>query len=279
MSRILRMLAGLNLPVPEIDWLAAAAPDVVPLLSPSADVAETRDVAYRTGPEATDRHRLDVFAPVGKTGVPVLVFVHGGSWTIGTKDWYAPFGRAMAKAGYLCVLPNYRLSPGVRHPAHAADVAAAVGWTLAHAAAHGGDPARLAVGGHSAGGHLSALVALSPDFGRPAVRAIVGLSGVYRVNERFPGFGLVFPPGSADAASPMTHVRTGSPPVLAAYAERDYITLDRQAEEFAAAVRAAGGTGESLRVTGPDHVTMMVDASAPSGRTHQAIRHFLDRHV
>jgi acetyl esterase/lipase len=149
------------------DWLAAAVPELAGLLRPSPDVVKRTHLAHRSGPGGdADRHRLDVYAPAGKTGFPVLVFAHGGAWMFGTNDWFGPLGRSLAKAGIDCVAANYRLSPRVIHPAHAEDMAGAVAWAVRNAGEYGGDPNRVFAGGHSAGGHLAALVALDPKYPR-----------------------------------------------------------------------------------------------------------------
>jgi acetyl esterase/lipase len=159
--------------------------------APSFAVEEVRNVAYYAGPGADDRrHRLDLFLPRGAKGYPVVVLVHGGAWMIGDKSCcglYSAVGEFLAGQGVGVVLPNYRLSPGVKHPEHVKDVARAVAWTKAHIAEQGGDPDRLFLAGHSAGGHLVALLAtdetwLKAEGLSPAdVKGVVGISGVYRI--------------------------------------------------------------------------------------------------
>lgn len=283
------LLAGLTAFVNDSpDWLSTAVPELAGLLHPSPDVVERFNVPYRTDPGADpDRHTLDVYAPAGRAGCPVLVFAHGGAWVFGTKDWFAPLGRSLAKAGIGCVAPNYRLSPRVTHPAHAEDVAGAVAWAVKHAPEFGGDPGKVFAGGHSAGGHLAALAALDPKYlaaeglTPAAVRGVVGVSGVYRLSRRHPAFPVVFgtDPDVEVAASPITHVRESPPPCLLLYAERDYPTLDRMAADLAAAVRRHAGRAEAVEIPGVDHVTILLDAAAPSGRAAGLIRSFVAEHA
>src|SRR4051812_39160035 len=83
-----------------------------------------KDIAYRTDKDADpERHKLDVYVPKGKKDFPVLMFVHGGGWKSGSKSWYTSLGHAFAGHGIGTVVTNYRLSPKVKHPAHAEDVA------------------------------------------------------------------------------------------------------------------------------------------------------------
>src|SRR5438876_3974931 len=132
------------------------------------ELREVQDLAYVEGkdPDASS-HKLDLYLPQGKKDFPVLVFLHGGCWTFGDKsggDLYPPFARALAGHGVGVVLPNYRLSPWVKHPAHVKDAARAVAWTRKNVGKYGGDANRLFVGGHSAGGHLAALLATDEQY-------------------------------------------------------------------------------------------------------------------
>jgi hypothetical protein len=92
------------------------------------EVVAVRDIAYRTDPQAdTFRHRLDLFCPKGKKAFPVVVLVHGGGWMLGDNracGLYSSVGQFLASQGTGVVLPNYRLSPWVKHPEHVKDVPA-----------------------------------------------------------------------------------------------------------------------------------------------------------
>lgn len=150
------------------------------------------DIAYG---KDSDRQVLDVIHPKGQKGRPVVFFVHGGGWILGDKSLfglYRNFGRFLAEQGYVAVLINYRLSPKVRHPAHIKDVACAYAWTRRHIQEYGGDPDRIYLCGHSAGGHLVALLTTCDSFLKDeklkldekdcqAIRGVIALSGVYLI--------------------------------------------------------------------------------------------------
>ena len=130
--------------------------DPILAASPKDGVAVTRDVAY--GPDA--RHRLDLYRPDGKSGVPVVVFFHGGAYVAGERnispEVYGNIPTYFARQGMLGVNATYRLAPAAQWPAAAQDVAATVSWLKANAASYGGDPDRIYVIGHSAGAtHLA----------------------------------------------------------------------------------------------------------------------------
>ncbi len=126
------------------------------------DVEVIRDVNYTEGGK---RARLDIYRPKGVDleNAPVLVQVHGGGWTIGTKEQQGLLlMNRMAERGWVCVAMNYRLAPKHPFPAQIIDVKKAIAWTRENIASYGGDPSYLVVTGGSAGGHLAALAALTP---------------------------------------------------------------------------------------------------------------------
>jgi acetyl esterase/lipase len=158
----------------------------------SCEVAQIRDVTYYTGPEADERHKLDLFLPRGVKQFPVAFFVHGGAWLVGDNrccGLYSSVGEFLARHGVGAVLPNYRLSPGVKHPAHITDVARAFAWTRAHCAEFGGCPDRMVLVGHSAGGHLVALLATDDRYLRAEgcqpsdIKGVFAVSGPYHIPE------------------------------------------------------------------------------------------------
>ena len=112
------------------------------------------------------RHKLDVLVRRDDppTAGPVLVYIHGGAWIIGDKrEQGIPMMHELAERGWVCVAVNYRLSPKATWPDHVVDCKRALAWVREHVAEYGGDPSFLAVSGGSAGGHLCALVALTPN--------------------------------------------------------------------------------------------------------------------
>jgi acetyl esterase/lipase len=129
----------------------------------SRAVRVTRNIDYWG--DGIRRHRLDVYrsrlASPGKA--PVMVYIHGGAWMIGEKrEQGKPMMYELVARGWVCVAINYRLSPKATWPDHIIDAKRAVAWVKEHIDDYGGDPSFVAVSGGSAGGHLCALLALSP---------------------------------------------------------------------------------------------------------------------
>jgi acetyl esterase/lipase len=126
------------------------------------DVERVRNLAY--GP-IRRRNLLDVYRHKDRPeGAPVLLFIHGGGWAISNKDQQGkPIMLHFASRGWVCFAPNYRLSPRSSWPAHIEDVKRAIAWIREHGPEYGADPSFILVTGGSAGGHLIALAALSPN--------------------------------------------------------------------------------------------------------------------
>ena len=153
-------------------------------------VRRVSDIAYVDG-STSHRHQLDLFLPRNRENFPVVVLVHGGAWMIGDNrccGLYSSVGEYLASQGIAAVLPNYRLTPEVKFPGHVRDVAKAVAWTKNHLGELGGDPSRIFLVGHSAGGHLVALLATDDSYlrdegmSRADIKGVVACSGVYRIS-------------------------------------------------------------------------------------------------
>lgn len=263
-------------------------PNLLSMALPSNSAVDgievTKDVEYAQGaPEDAEKHKLDVYRKPGLQKAPVLFFVHGGAWVRGDRKQYPFFANHFAKAGYVVVAPSYRLAPKNPHPAQIEDVAAAFAWTVKNIAAHGGDPSKIVVAGHSAGGHLVALLATNEKWlkarglGAANIRGVAALSGVHNIVALASGESRVFgaDPEVWRAASPVLHVRASLPPFLVTYCQWDYLTLPQQAEEFHAALQKAGATAELVYAPGVNHITEMTEIIKASDATSAALLRFM----
>lgn len=149
-----------------------------------ARAASPRMVEAAYGDEPTER--LDVF-PATAPGSPVLVYIHGGYWrALGKRDqsFIAP---PFVAAGAMVVLPGYALCPAVSVEQIVMQMVRALAWVHRHAAEYGGDPRRIVVAGHSAGGHLAAMMlacdwrAAAPDLPADLVKAALPISGLFEL--------------------------------------------------------------------------------------------------
>ncbi len=258
-----------------------------------------------------DKNKLDLYLPRGKKDFPVLFFVHGGAWSFGDKNqfgMYSALGLSLAREGIGVVVTNYRLSPGVQHPEHIKDVAAAFAWTYRNIEKYGGRPDAIFACGHSAGGHLVALLATDESYLKneglslQTVKGVIPISGVFRVHDLrlSPGMNL----GADDRnsrrlaagaarigviftndlevrkqASPVSHVRPGLPPFLVIYADQDIVLLPDMAKEFSKALEQKQCEVQLLEAKERSHISILLDATSDDDPVNQAIRGFIAKHV
>jgi acetyl esterase/lipase len=249
--------------------------------TPTVDVK--RDIAYIEGkPEDAAKHKLDLYVPQDKKSAPVFLFLHGGAWRSGDRSLYFPLGNRFAKTGLLTVIPSYRLAPKNPHPAQIEDAAAAFAWTVQHIAAYGGDTNRIYVGGHSAGGHLSALLALDEKYLKAhnlspkSIRGVIAMSGVYNLAIGDVQSSVFGKDRQARVdASPIFHVHNSAPPFLITYCEWDYPTLPAQAKLFHAALRKAGVKSELAFTPKQSHISEMIAVTRDDDVTAKAVLGFI----
>jgi arylformamidase len=115
-----------------------------------------RDLPYAE--PADPRQKVDIYAPEGAKNLPVVFWIHGGGWQAGDRTSIQAKPQAFADKGFVFVSTGYRLLPAVDMGTIFRDVAKSVRWVYDHIAAHGGDPKRILVMGHSAGAQLAALI-------------------------------------------------------------------------------------------------------------------------
>ena len=231
-------------------------------------IAATTDLAY--GSDA--RQKLDVYRPQAARRAPVILFWYGGSWQHGDKSYYQFVGTSLAQRGFVAILPDYRLAPEHPFPAFVEDAASAVRWARDYAEDHGGDPNRIYVSGHSAGGHSALMLALDPQYLRAVGLAPSDIAGVVSLagptglgNLRGEGLKGVFPPTVPDGAfSPIAlaplHAAT-APPILLMTGLDDDVVYASSVAKLADSIRAGGGTVAVKAYPGIGHIELMLGFS------------------
>lgn len=223
------------------------------------------DIAYGALP----RQRLDLYRPTGVApagGWPVVVFFYGGSWNSGERAQYGFVGAALASRGMLALVADYRLYPEVRFPDFLADSAQALAWGLRHAGAHGGNPRRVFVMGHSAGGYNAAMLALDRRWLAATghtpgeLAGFIGLAGPYDFlpmsnRDTQPVF---FHPDYPPGTQPLAFASAAAPASFLAAGRTDSkVNPERNTAALAARLSAAGVPVSLHRYERADHVTLI----------------------
>lgn len=256
------------------------------LWSGAARAALSQDIEYASA--GGQRILLDAHVPDGDGPFPVAILVHGGGWSRGDKSgtekpgdsaditpWFAP----LTAANFTWFSINYRHAPQHRWPACLEDVQSAIRWVKAHAADYKGDPNRIALFGHSAGGHLVCLAAVLAD-DATRVQAVVGYAAVTNFEQELPTRGglstslqalfnrpkEVTPEALAllRETSPINHVKPGLPPFLLLHGDADKTVPYQQSLDFQARLHAAGVRCDLITIPGGSHALIPWETQAPN---------------
>lgn len=235
------------------------------------------DIAYGTGPMET----LDVF-PSSQPGAPVVVFIHGGYWRSLDKSDHSFIAPAFKNLGGCVFIPNYALCPAVTIPQITLQMVQALAWIHRNAKKYGGDPRRIYVVGHSAGGHLAAMLLdclwpqVGPDLPADLVKGALSISGLYDLEP------LMHTPFLKDSLRlTPEQVRLASPALLPAPRQGVLYTVagaDESAEFIRHNKLIQQAWGKKVvpvceTLPGKNHFSVLEDLTAPWEHLHQlAIR-------
>ncbi len=258
-----------------------------------SEITVAREVVFGRGGEKD--LLLDLYRPSGHADLPlpVVVFIHGGGWHGGDKKDYGDLATHLARHGYLCAAINYRLSGEAPFPAALEDCKCAIRWLRAHADDYNADPHRFATWGHSAGGHLAAMVALTPgqfegQGGWAHAPSVAQCALCFSAPLDFPALGESLK-GSVDAflgaasagdrggrerSSPISYVAGATAAFFICHGEQDNLVPPEQSQRFVAALRKAKVAVEFMPVPTAGH-----DLERHSPDIFARAVRFLDRHL
>ncbi len=230
--------------------------------------------------------KLDASIPDGPGPFPAVILIHGGSWTGGDKspgranDSMSNMFEALTRGGFAWFAINYRLAPKYRYPADSDDVTTSIRWVKEHAAEYHVDPKRIAISGHSAGGHLAALAAVrastadqvaavvcfstpfdlvgTPKLGDPMNPGLVPLFGFTNLTTESVAI--------EKEASPITYVKSGLPPFLILQGTADTAVAYSHATNMQARLNEAHVPCELISIPGGSHGMNTWDSRVPDYR-------------
>jgi arylformamidase len=240
-----------------------------------AKAAVQLDVPY--GPSHGERVNL---YPAPRAGAPVLVFIHGGYWQRLDKNDFDYVAEPFVAAGAAVVNVNYTLAPRAAMDEIVRQVRAAIAWTWREAKSFNGDPKRIHVTGHSAGGHLTAMAALTewdgfaPGLPRDVVKSALAISGIYElepVRHTYLNDALKLDAAAARRNSPALFVRKGAALALAVGADETREFL-RQQRDFAKALAEEGAAPETVEIAARHHFDVIHDLAQPGTKLHAIMR-------
>ncbi len=255
-----------------------------------ACMAGSLGVPFREFRFGDDPHQsVAVYEPAKPSGT-LYAFMHGGGWTNGYKETMAFMAPALLAHGITFASIGYRLAPAHVFPAGFEDCMHGLQRILERAGEFGIDRRKVAIGGHSSGGHYAALLAVKRDWqagvglAADTIKACLPVSGVYRFGE---GSGLSARPrflgpegnGADTASSPILQVQGTPPPFFMVWGDNDFPHLRVQAREMAAHLQSRGGELVALELSGRDHFTTHLSCAEPEGPWLPRALEFLRRHA
>lgn len=260
----------------------------------SCAVRKTANLPYQGATSNFSEQKLDVYAPRKvKSPRPVLVFIHGGNWNSGSKKQYWLMGRNFARKGIVTVVIDYPLSPAANYDDMAKASAKAVQWTAENIGKYGGDTSRLYLSGHSAGGHLAALIGMNDEYFKtldmknPTTGLVlIDAAGLdmygYLLEKKYDADNTYIKTFTNDPkewkkASPMYYIGDSMPPMLIYRGGETYESIIKGTNAFMNDYRKFVPDPRYEVLKGKKHVPMIVQFFWPWNRHFPEIVEFVEK--
>jgi len=236
---------------------------------------------------------VDVFWSNNSNDANVIVFVHGGGWLSGDKKQYREMAESLASSGMTVVLVNYRLSPKVKFPTHLEDVCAALAWTINSVSNYNGDPNKIFLMGHSAGGYLITMAVCDDeyinlyDIAPSDIAGIITISGVFEIKTQEGGatkkyLGMVF--GSdeeiwkeATCQNYINESRNDIPQILISWTEDENDLIKNESLSLIDALNTAGLQYQTFVFEGSDHNAYVTKLQDPESNFSKEFAEFIEQ--
>ncbi len=276
-----------------------------PAFAGDVEMRAYRNINYIKNTQDSRSQLLDIYCPLHKTARqrPVVIFIHGGGWTDGDKGQKAHSAKRdfFVRHDMVFVSINYRMAPHYSFPAYPRDVAAAISYIIDNIAAYGGDPGAVFLSGHSAGGHLAALVSTDDGYLKAygkelnAIRGVILIDGAgYNIPGRFEAFGdkkekkwvrtmyeraFGTNPDVWKNASPIHHVRAkGDIPPFLVFSVTGRKEAQIQCREFVSALTNAEVPAKLVPIENSSHRKINISFGARLGFKEKMTLAFIDRY-
>jgi len=250
-------------------------------------ISQSKNIVF----DPANQRSLDVYAPKQSTFSPVLIFIHGGNWIHGNKSIYKFLGKRMAKKGIVTVVMDYRKGQTVNYEMMTTDAANAIKWTFNSIETYGGDKNKLFVSGHSAGGHLAALVASDTGYFKTAaiknpLKGVIVIDAFgldmhsYLKTSNEPGDSIYFPTFSHSEetwkkASPISHLNSNTPSFLLFMGTHTYPGIKKDYAIFYPALKKVQPNASLILQKRKNHYEMIFQFLNPWNKSFDQILDFM----
>ena len=255
-------------------------------------ITKSKDIVYQPEKNGLEAQKLHIFAPRKKESLhDVIIFVHGGNWNSGKKSQYNIMASHWAKKGVVYVTIDYPLSPAAKYDAMAESTARSVKWVKENIEAYGGNPERIFLSGHSAGGHLAALISVDEQYFRNigvenplAGTILIDAAGLdmygYLMEEKFTPGNTYLSTFSNDPqiwkkASPLYHLHQKMPAMLIYRGGKTYPSISKSNEKFIKALQVYAPETPYRIQLNKKHVPMITQFFNPWNRRYDEIMEFM----
>ena len=228
----------------------------------------SQSILYGSDPQQS----LDVYEPTQRSAVlPILIFVHGGSWKAGNHSNYEFVGRAFASKDYLTLVISYRGLPNHTYPDFISDVALATKWASVHGNEYGGDSSKIFIVGHSAGAYDAAMAVLDKRIFEAAgvdpgvIKGVAGLAGPYDFlpldsSATIETFGHV---ADLPSTQPINFSRADAPPFLFLHGTADTTVYPKNSRSLQKHLTDKGAKATLIEYKDVSHVGIILDIAKP----------------
>jgi len=259
-----------------------------PVQSKTFDVTEEREISYLSPPYesnyAEEQCKLDVFYPEGVDDFPTIVWFHGGGLRNGQRQSGEIVAERFVPEGIAVVTVSYRFSPEVEHPVYIEDAAAAIAWTFKNISKYGGDPDKILLSGHSAGGYLTLMTGMDPrylanhDISNMSLAGLMPISGQTITHSTIRSEREI-PEGTqyVDEYSPLYFANIVGPPCLCICGSEDIPLRSAENIYFVEVQKEAGNSNVSyLEIEDRDHSTIFEKINDPGDEVAEAMSEYIN---